>query len=185
MKDAEKSTTQIPDRDIDSTAAVPQTIRVFGTAEESIVDGPGIRFAVFTQGCKHHCHGCHNRDSWGFEKGKNENISDLVFKMKKNPLISGLTLSGGDPFYRTAECTALCRAVKKELPSYNIWIWSGFTYEEIYADSQKRELLELCDILVDGLFLDDCKTMSLPWRGSSNQRVIDIRKSTPDKIVEI
>ena len=156
----------------------PDTIRIFGTAPDSIVDGPGLRYAVFTQGCSHDCPGCHNPESHDFAGGTVVRIDDIVADIRKNGLIQGVTLSGGDPFEQPAACAELARRIRDEL-HLGIWAFTGFLYEDLLAsdDPAVRELLDLIDVLVDGPFVERLKSYTLVWKGSSNQRVIDMAKT--------
>lgn len=161
------------------------TIRLFGVVPESFVDGPGVRYAIFTQGCPHACHGCHNKGSWNISSGTVRKIGDIVDDIEGSHLASGVSITGGDPFYQPDACLSLVKSIRRRLPSYTIWIWSGWTYEELYKDETCREILNECDVLIDGPFVAEKKTLSLPWRGSSNQRVINLRASEPGSIVLI
>ena len=157
----------------------PCFLRIAGVARESIVDGPGIRFTVFTQGCKHYCHGCHNPQTHDFNGGNVINIDSLVEQIKKNPLLDGITLSGGEPFEQAAQCSMLARRVHEM--KLNVMTYSGYTFEEILAGMNERpdwnELLRETDILVDGRFELEKKNILLRFRGSENQRLIDVKKS--------
>lgn len=150
-------------------------IRLFGTVNDSIVDGPGLRYSIFTQGCLHHCPGCHNPKSHDLTGGYLKSIDEIIKEIDDNPLLDGITLSGGEPMLQIEPLIEICKEVKKR--NLNIVIYSGFTFEQIVADSNKKSLLELCDMLVDGRFEIDKKSLSLLYRGSSNQRLINIQKS--------
>ncbi len=153
----------------------PTTIRLYGTAPDSIVDGPGLRYAVFVQGCSHGCPGCHNPDSQPACGGTVRSVDDLAADIAANKLVQGVTVSGGEPFEQAAACAELarrCRAL-----GLDVWTYSGFTYEQLSAFSDTagaRELLEQTDVLVDGPFVQRLRSFALPWRGSSNQRLIDV-----------
>lgn len=153
----------------------PTTIRLYGTAPDSIVDGPGLRFAVFVQGCSHGCPGCHNPDSQPCGGGTVRAIDDLVADIAANKLAQGVTISGGEPFEQAAACAELarqCRAL-----GLNVWTYSGYTYEQLAAgvpDPAARDLLQQTDVLVDGPFVQARHSFELKWRGSSNQRLIDV-----------
>lgn len=149
-------------------------IRIAGIEEESIVDGPGIRFVVFTQGCKHNCIGCHNPESHSFTAGKLIDIEEILEMIKDNPLLDGVTLSGGEPFEQSRECSILARKVK-EL-GLNIVSYTGYTLEQILSKEEFKPLLEETDILIDGKFEIGEKSLLLKFRGSKNQRIIDLRK---------
>lgn len=161
----------------------PTTIRLFGTAVDSIVDGPGLRYAVFTQGCPHRCLGCHNAESQPREGGYELSIEKLVREISSNKLISGVTLSGGDPIMQSEECLELARLLKAK--EYDLWLYTGFLYEDIMSGSQgvaAVELLSVCDVLVDGPFVESLHDYELKWRGSKNQRLIDLQKSSKAKM---
>ncbi len=153
------------------------TLRISGTIEESIVDGPGVRFVIFTQGCVHNCKGCHNPETHDFDGGFNISINLLIEKFRKNPLLSGVTLSGGEPVCQAEALCVLARAVHEM--GKNVIMYSGFTYEQILAlpNASATELLTLTDILIDGKYIEDQKDLMLRFRGSANQRVIDVNSS--------
>lgn len=149
-------------------------MRIANTVSDSIVDGPGLRFTVFTQGCRHGCPGCHNPETHPFDGGREVSVEELVEKMSSDPLISGLTLSGGDPMEQAAECAALARLAKGR--GLNVWVYTGYTYEALIkqADPDRLALLEAADVLVDGPFLLAQKSYDALFRGSRNQRLIDL-----------
>ena len=147
-------------------------IRVAGIQQDSIVDGKGLRFAVFVQGCPHHCLGCHNPETHSFSGGKMMEVEDVVKQMNTNPLCNGLTLSGGEPFSQPQACTELAKAAKKR--GMNVWCYTGYTLEELMGISAAKELLDEIDVLVDGRFVLSKRSLDLDFRGSSNQRVIDM-----------
>lgn len=151
-------------------------IRLAGVIEESYTDGVGIRCTLFTQGCNHKCHNCHNPETWDFKGGKLYDIDKLIEVIKENPMLDGITVSGGDPMYRTAEVLELITKIR-ERTTLNIWLYTGFTYEECLADTAKLKILQNIDILVDGAFDEKLKSLCLRFRGSSNQRIIDVKKS--------
>lgn len=164
-----------------------EKIRIAGIIEESIVDGPGIRFVIFTQGCPHHCKGCHNPQTHDFNSGKEISINDILQMIEANPLLKGITLSGGEPFMQAKTLSIMLDKVKAK--NLDVITYSGFTYEEILqkADNKNyyKELLERTDILIDGKFEEDKKNENLMYRGSSNQRAIDVKLSIDKgKIVE-
>jgi len=154
-------------------------MKIAGTAQDSIVDGPGLRFTVFTQGCPHHCDGCHNPQTHDFDGGEETTVAELVKKLLGNPLTDGLTLSGGEPFAQARECAELAAAARAA--KLNVWAYSGYTFEELLELAKTHpeimRLLELTDVLVDGRFEKDGRSLELKWRGSRNQRVIDVAKS--------
>ncbi|MBR4855145.1 MAG: anaerobic ribonucleoside-triphosphate reductase activating protein [Bacteroidaceae bacterium] len=140
-------------------------MRIAGTIPVSLVNGEGIRFVVFLQGCDHRCPGCQNPETWDFEGGHEADPEDIAYEYRKHAhLLDGITLSGGDPFYQQEECMKLLDL----LPDVNVWIYTGFTYEEI-ADT---ELAKRADVIVDGPYMEELRTETLPYRGSTNQRII-------------
>jgi len=157
----------------------PQTIRLFGLVPDSIVDGIGYRTAIFTQGCHHGCEGCHNPDSHDPAGGTLWMLDDVESKFSANPLLDGITLTGGEPFEQAAACGELARRARRK--GLSIWIYSGYTYEELFRMAQKnldvKVLLDEGDILVDGKFVQAERTLDLPFCGSRNQRVIDLVKT--------
>lgn len=150
-------------------------IRIAGIVPESIVDGPGFRYTVFTQGCFHDCPGCHNPDTHDPNGGREMSVAQIVAQMGKNQLIDGLTLSGGEPFLQVEPCLELAKAA--HALGLNVWAYSGYTFEELVADSEKSRLLAECDVLVDGPFILAQRTLEKRFRGSKNQRVIDVKRS--------
>ncbi|MBQ3763233.1 MAG: anaerobic ribonucleoside-triphosphate reductase activating protein [Clostridia bacterium] len=154
-------------------------IRIAGIVDDSIVDGPGFRLAVFTQGCPHDCPGCHNPDTHTFDGGKPDTTERIISQMLQNPLLDGVTLTGGDPFCQSAACAEIAEAAKKH--GLNVWAYSGWTYEQL-TEKAKTEpdvarLLNTTDILVDGPFILKQRTLELRFRGSKNQRLIDVPAS--------
>lgn len=162
-------------------------IKVAGIVNESIVDGPGIRMVVFAQGCKHKCKGCHNPNTHTFDGGEFVGVDKIISDIKKNPLLDGITLSGGDPFEQAEVFAELAKEVKKI--GMNVITYTGYTYEQLVGYSSERkgykELLENTDMLVDGPFLMEEKSLLLKFRGSKNQRVIDVPKSIKSKKISL
>lgn len=154
-------------------------IRLAGILEESIVDGPGIRFVIFTQGCPHHCQGCHNPETHDASGGYLEDTNNLISKFKNYPYMSGLTISGGEPFVQSAEVLELVQGFKNIYSNKNIMIFTGYKIEELISknDSSINEVLELSDYLVDGRFILSLRDISLHFKGSTNQRIIDLKES--------
>jgi len=151
-------------------------IRLAGVTEESCVDGPGLRFVVFVQGCPHACPGCHNPETWNTNGGSLMEIADLVEQIgRKASLIDGVTISGGEPFLQIEPCLELIRSIRDKYPQLSIMIYSGYTLEKLQATHPACEMLALCDILVDGPFIQEQKA-ELPFRGSANQRIIELKK---------
>ncbi|MDP4180404.1 MAG: anaerobic ribonucleoside-triphosphate reductase activating protein [Bacillota bacterium] len=163
-------------------------IKIAGVVKESIVDGPGIRYVVFAQGCKHQCRGCHNPGTHSFDEGSFVDTDSIIEQMKANPLLDGITLSGGDPFEQAEGFAELAQRARTS--GYSVMTYTGYTYEEIIKNmSQKQgwaKLMENTDILVDGRFEETKKNLMLNFRGSDNQRIIDVTKSLAmDEIIHI
>ena len=152
-------------------------MRIFGLVQDSIVDGPGFRFACFVQGCPHRCPGCHNPDSHDPGGGRVMTVEDVTREMLKNPLTDGLTLTGGDPFAQPEDCLALAHAAREH--GLNVWAYSGWTFEYLrdQGSEGQKALLAALDVLIDGPFILEQRRLALPWRGSRNQRVIDVPAS--------
>lgn len=152
-------------------------IRIAGTINDSIVDGPGLRFTVFTQGCFHNCPGCHNPETHDPMGGTVQDTDELVRRLDRNPLLSGLTLSGGEPFMQSAPCLALAQGAHQR--HLNVWTYTGYTWEQLLQanDPEQMALLRETDVLVDGLFLINERSLELKYCGSRNQRLIDVQKS--------
>lgn len=153
-------------------------IRVTGIVKESIVDGPGIRYVIFAQGCKHHCPGCHNPHTHPFDGGYMVDINTILKEIASNPLLDGVTFSGGDPLEQGEEFLDLTKRIKTS-SNLTIMIYTGYTYESILQSNKPPwgELLDLCDILVDGPFIEEEKDYHLVFKGSKNQRIIDLQES--------
>ena len=155
-------------------------IRLFGVANDSIVDGPGLRYAIYTQGCSHHCEGCHNKESWAFSGGTVTTVGAILDDIASNKGVKDVTLSGGDPFEQAQPVAILARELKRK--GYGLWAYSGYTLEELQeksdADADVKTILDSIDVLVDGKFDKSKKSLELKWKGSSNQRVIDMRKTS-------
>lgn len=151
-------------------------MRIANYIQDSIVDGKGLRFTLFTQGCPHRCEGCHNPQTHDFDGGREMSTDEIVAIILKNPLTDGVTFSGGEPFAQARDCAVIARAVREK--GLNVWAYSGYTFEQLLEGSDDmRELLSLCDVLVDGPFILAQRSLSLKWRGSANQRVLDVPKS--------
>lgn len=154
-------------------------IRLAGVVRESIVDGPGIRLTVFTQGCPHHCKGCHNPQTHDFNGGYLSDTDNIIKAVRQNPMLQGVTFSGGEPFM---QCEPLCELAQQcHRMGLDIMVYTGFTFEQLQngfeQHPQWKKLLENADILVDGKFVAEQKSLMLHFRGSKNQRVIDVPKS--------
>ncbi len=150
-------------------------IRIAGLTSDSIVDGKGFRFVIFTQGCLHHCKGCHNPETWAMDGGNLMDISEIESMIARNGLLDGITFSGGDPFYQPEACAKIAKWAKER--GLNIWAYTGFLYEELLNMPEVKEFLDLVDVLVDGPFTLEEKSLLLNFRGSKNQRVIDLNET--------
>ena len=154
-------------------------LRIAGIEPESFVDGPGIRMTIFTQGCHHNCPGCQNPQTHDFNGGHFIDIDEIVSMIDENPLLDGITFSGGDPMDQAEALIPLARIIKER--GLNLVIFTGYTYERLMELSASRpgffELLSFADILIDGPFIMAKKSLELKFRGSSNQRIIDLPKS--------
>lgn len=146
-------------------------MRLAGVIPCSFVDGPGCRYVIFTQGCKHKCKDCQNPQTWNMDGGTDYTIDTILKDLKSESPIDKVTISGGDPFYQELDLIKLCKKLKAD--NYNVWVYTGFTWDEI----KESEALRYIDVVVDSPFLPECKTLELPFRGSSNQRIIDVQKS--------
>lgn len=148
-----------------------------GIIEESIADGKGIRYTVFTQGCPHHCKGCHNWQTWPFEGGEEKEVEEVYHDFIRNPLLKGITFSGGEPFCQPEPLCELARLVHRG--GKDVTVYSGYTYEQLLAmqDDTVNALLNETDVLVDGPFIEEQKNLELHFRGSENQRLIDMKKT--------
>ena len=155
------------------------TIRLYGLVTDSIVDGPGYRTSIFTQGCPHHCPGCHNPESHAPEGGTVWTLDDVEKKFSDNPLLNGITLSGGEPFMQPAACAELAHRAKRN--GLNVWTYTGYLYEQLLERAKTEPaveaLLDATDVLVDGPFLLAERSLELEFCGSRNQRLIDVSKT--------
>ncbi|MGM9804774.1 MAG: anaerobic ribonucleoside-triphosphate reductase activating protein [Muribaculaceae bacterium] len=150
------------------------TLRVLDIARGTSVDGPGLRDSIYFAGCHHHCEGCHNPQSWDMNGGKEMSDDEIMEVLRYDDF--NVTFSGGDPFYRAADVARLARRIKSELGK-TIWCYTGFEFENIVSDEHFRDLLEAVDVLVDGRFVLAERDISLRFRGSGNQRIIDVQQS--------
>ena len=142
---------------------------------DSIVDGEGIRTVIWTQGCSHHCPGCHNASTWDFDGGALVDVDDVITELMGIKNQDGITLSGGDPIFQADACYEICKAAHEM--GLNVWCYTGFKYEQILFNPKARRLLEQIDVLVDGRFVEEEKSFDIYFRGSRNQRIIDVPKS--------
>lgn len=149
-------------------------IRILDILEETMADGPGLRTSIYCAGCAHHCPGCHNPQSWDFKGGYEVTVDELLEVIKADEF-ANVTFSGGDPFYQVEAFTELARRIKEETGK-TIWCYTGFTYEEIQEDPRLSQLLPYLDVLVDGPYVEALRDTDLRFRGSSNQRIIELNK---------
>ena len=151
-------------------------LKLSGIQGDSIVDGPGIRTTFFCQGCPHHCEGCHNPETWPFEGGTEVPTDALVEMVTSNPLCRGVTFSGGEPFAQAEGFEELARLLKAA--GYEVASYSGYTFEQLLAGTPaQRALLDRIDILIDGPYIQSQRSLELNFRGSKNQRILDVPAS--------
>lgn len=152
-------------------------IRLAGVVPESIVDGPGYRLAVFVQGCPHACPGCHNPDTHDFAGGYLGDTADVIARMGKNPLVRGVTLTGGEPMMQAEALCEIASAAREK--GLSVWCYTGYTLEALEREGNpaRMRLLELIDVLVDGPYVAHQRSLDLLYRGSGNQRLIDMKKT--------
>lgn len=160
-----------------------KTIRLSGIAYESLVNGPGMRRVFFAQGCMHNCKDCFNPDTHDFNGGEERDMDELISDTLKNPILKGVTFSGGDPFEQADKFAYMAKSFKDN--GLNVWSYTGYTYEYIIDNKDKRpgwsELLNNIDVIVDGKFEVEKMQDGLKYRGSTNQRIIDVKKSLSSK----
>lgn len=157
-------------------------LRVIDISEGTSVDGPGLRTSIYFAGCNHHCEGCHNPQSWDPKAGREVSIEELLKVIDFNDF--NVTFSGGDPLFQAEEVTELARRIKSEL-NKNIWCYTGYLWENIIDDERFLPLLKTIDVLVDSPFILSQRDIELRFRGSSNQRIIDVQKSLKTHSIEI
>ena len=150
-------------------------IRIAGIIEDSVVDGAGLRLTVFAQGCSRHCLGCHNPTTHDYNGGYEIDTQEIIKTMNANPLLDGLSISGGEPFDQPEGFYELAKLAKSF--NYHVMAWSGYKFEDLIKDFSRRRMLEYIDVLIDGEFILKLRSLNLKWRGSSNQRVIDVPAS--------
>ena len=153
-------------------------IRIAGIEKESVVDGEGIRYAVFMQGCLRKCKGCHNPSTHALDGGEIMDTSEIIEDIKKNPLMSGITLTGGEPLLLLDAAVELARETKKL--GLNVWCYTGYKFEEI-----PQKLLNVVYVVVDGAFVEELKDLTLNFRGSSNQRIIKLNYTEKKVAIKI
>lgn len=154
------------------------TIRIAGIVNDSITDGPGLRLTVFTQGCPHACPGCHNPQTHAMDGGYDITLAEIFAQVRHNPLLSGITLSGGEPFLQARELAVLAEAARNY--GYNVIVYTGFTWAELLKRPDALSLIRHSDYVIDGRFVQALMSYELEFKGSSNQRIIDIARSMQD-----
>lgn len=163
-------------------------MNISGIIWDDIANGEGFRITIFISGCNHKCKGCQNPETWDFTRGIefDKNIKDKIFEeTRKNPLIDGITLTGGDPMYSSKELIPFIKRFKEEFPDKSVWLYTGFKWEEILKDNDMKELAELCDIIIDEPFILEQRDITLAFRGSRNQHIIDCKESfKQNKLIE-
>lgn len=161
-------------------------LRLAGVNRNSIVDGTGLRYTIFTQGCKHNCEGCHNPETHDMCGGQLVSVEDILADIGENNYYDGVTLSGGDPFFQAKQVAELVKQIKGKWNEFDIWAYTGFTFEQILKDTEKYELLKSLDVIVDGRYEYTLKTMEKAFVGSTNQRIINVQDSLKQgKVVEM
>ncbi len=158
-------------------------MRILKLVSDTVVDGPGLRTSIYFAGCKHHCKGCHNPESWGFNQGYLYSPDELYDKLLKTGNTK-VTLTGGDPIlqnikdlHRFLWLLKNGLPLREEKPVYDVWLYTGYTWEELIHSPRNKHLLQYIDVIVDGRFKEELKDSSLQFRGSSNQRLIDVQES--------
>lgn len=150
-------------------------LRIIKILEDTTVDGPGFRTAIYCSGCYHKCAGCHNPQSWDIDAGREMSIAEIMEKIKADPF-ANVTFTGGDPIYQAEGFALLAETIKKETAK-DIWCYTGFLYEQLLNGKYTEKLLQYIDVLVDGPYIEEQKDPDLLFRGSTNQRLIDVKRS--------
>lgn len=153
------------------------SIKIAGIVKDSVVDGEGYRYAIFVQGCPHDCKGCHNPQTHDFSLGREISASEILAELKEQSLISGVTFSGGEPFCQPKPLYELAKEI--HALGFDLWVYTGYTLEELYELESEgvKELLSQADVLIDGRYEEKERDLSLAFRGSQNQRIIDMNKT--------
>lgn len=149
-------------------------IQLMRIVVDTTVDGPGWRSSVYCAGCRHACPGCHNPETWSFSAGESVSVDEVFDRLAQTE--GNITFSGGDPMYQAEAFTALSKRIVEELHR-TIWCYTGFTFEQVQADPVMRQILPYLEVLVDGPFVEAQKSLDLMFRGSSNQRLVDVQAS--------
>ena len=150
-------------------------IRVLDIVEDTMVDGPGLRTSIYCAGCDHRCPGCHNPQSWEMQGGYEASVEDIMTVIEADPY-ANVTFSGGDPMFQPEAFCELAETIRSRTHK-DIWCYTGFTFEVLLNMPRQRRLLQLCDVIVDGPYVEHLRDTDLPFRGSSNQRIIDVAAS--------
>ncbi len=156
-----------------------EKINLNGIINDSVVDGPGLRTVIFTQGCPHHCKGCHNPQSWSTKDNEVWDVEELINHIKNISSFKKVTISGGEPFLQKEAVQKICKSLKED--GFNIYIYSGYIFEDLIKDEINYDILSNVDFLIDGPFKEELKDTSLSIYGSNNQRVIDVQKEINKK----
>lgn len=154
-------------------------LRVIDIVPGTSVDGPGLRTSIYFAGCRHQCPGCHNPQTWDFGAGKDMEVEEIADEIDRHGF--NVTFSGGDPLYQIEELTSLAAELRKR--GYTLWCYTGFLYEDVVTSTSMSKILPFLEVLVDGPYIEAKRDISLLFRGSSNQRLIDLHHSTKDNIV--
>lgn len=157
-------------------------MNIAGINYESINDGEGVRTVIYVSGCSHKCPKCHNPQTHNINYGikfTNELQNEIIDNIKKRPFITGVTLSGGDPLHdnNIVDVFNLIIKIKNNFPDKSIWLYTGYQFEDIVNMPSRKKIIEQCDVVVDGRYIDKLRNITLKWRGSSNQRVVDVQKT--------
>lgn len=161
------------------------TLSILQVVHDTMVDGPGLRTTIYCAGCPNRCPGCHNPESWDIRRGQVVAVKDILREVMRDPF-ADVTFSGGDPMFQPEGFRHLAELIRLYAPSKTIWCYTGLCYEQVVAHRRQRRLLESVDVLVDGRFVESQRDPDLPFRGSSNQRVIDVKASlNAGKVVTI
>jgi anaerobic ribonucleoside-triphosphate reductase activating protein len=152
-------------------------LKVLSIVPDTIVDGPRMRTSIYLSGCFHRCKGCHNPESWRLENGKDMENSEIIEEIRKSDH-GRITITGGDGLcYQYQELLEFLKELKKEIPEINVWLYTGYTWEELIDDEDRKEILGYLDVLVDGRFEESLKSKDCLFRGSTNQRLIMVQES--------
>jgi anaerobic ribonucleoside-triphosphate reductase activating protein len=164
-------------------------MNICGYYPESINEGHGLRAVIFISGCKHACKGCFSEKTWGFDVGEPLDLAkqlELIEDMNNNGLLQGVTFCGGDPFFSAKELVPFVEMIRELAPHLDVWSYTGFTFEALIKNKEMSSFLSLCDVIIDGKYVQDKKDLTLLYRGSSNQRIINVRASLQSgQVVEL